>query len=82
MPGLLDDTRAILGWIAGLSVDSYVNVMGQYRPDHKVGTAERYEPINRAVTADELHAALTAARDVGLWRIDRRWRPTGLLRRR
>lgn len=82
MPGLLDDTRAIVDWVAGLSLDSYVNVMDQYRPDHKVGTVERYEPINRTVSSDEFHAGVVAARDAGLWRIDRRWRPIGSLRRR
>jgi putative pyruvate formate lyase activating enzyme len=36
MPGLLDDTRQIMHWIADkLSRDSYVNVMDQYYPAHK-----------------------------------------------
>lgn len=77
MPGLLDDTRGIVAWVAGLSRDTYTNVMDQYRPDHKVLDTERYEPINRSITSDELRSALAAARDVGLWRIDRRWRPMG-----
>jgi putative pyruvate formate lyase activating enzyme len=32
MPGLLEDTREIMRWIAGLSADTYVNVMDQYYP--------------------------------------------------
>lgn len=64
MPGLLDDTRAIGDWIAGLSLDSYVNVMDQYRPDHKVGTVERYDP-STAPSPDEFHAGMSAARDGG-----------------
>jgi putative pyruvate formate lyase activating enzyme len=82
MPGLLDDTRAIVEWVARLSLDSYVNVMDQYRPDHKVGAVERYEPINRAVTPDEFRIGVAAARAAGLWRMDHRWRPMGALRRR
>src|SRR5262245_48132890 len=32
MPGMLEDTRAIMGWLGGLSRDAYVNVMDQYHP--------------------------------------------------
>jgi putative pyruvate formate lyase activating enzyme len=36
MPGLLDDTRKIMHWIAdNLSRETYVNVMDQYYPAHK-----------------------------------------------
>jgi hypothetical protein len=36
MPGLLDDTREIMRWLASnLSRDTYVNVMDQYYPAHK-----------------------------------------------
>ena len=80
MPGLLDDTRAIIAWVAGLSLDTYTNVMDQYRPDHKVLEIERYEPINRTITSDEFEVGLAAARKAGLWRIDRRWRRMNLLR--
>jgi putative pyruvate formate lyase activating enzyme len=38
MPGMLDETEAILSWVAShLSPDTYVNIMGQYRPEYKVG---------------------------------------------
>jgi putative pyruvate formate lyase activating enzyme len=72
MPGLLDDTRAILAWLATLSSDTYVNLMDQYRPAHRVVTSGRYGEIDRAVTSDEFRAARTAAREAGLWRLDRR----------
>ncbi len=37
MPGLLEESRAILTWLAQtLSPDTYVNVMAQYRPAHQV----------------------------------------------
>ncbi|HEY5704948.1 MAG TPA: radical SAM protein [Terrimicrobiaceae bacterium] len=48
MPGLLDDTREIMRWIATtLSGDTYVNVMDQYYPAHKAETNARFVQINR-----------------------------------
>lgn len=80
MPGLVDDARAILAWLADLSPDLYVNVMDQYRPDHKVPERERYAAINRRTSTVEYELAVAAAREVGLWRLDTRWRPMGTLR--
>jgi putative pyruvate formate lyase activating enzyme len=48
-----------------LSRDSYVNVMAQYRPEHK---ALRYPDLSRRPTAEEYRRALEAARRHGLWR--------------
>jgi len=75
MPGLLDDTREIMNWIAdNLSRDTYVNVMDQYYPAHKAETEPRFVEINRAISADEFCGALELARAAGLWRFDARWR--------
>jgi len=75
MPGLLDDTRAIMRWIAGsLSRDTYVNVMDQYYPAHKAETEPRFADINRGISADEFCGALELARAADLWRFDTRWR--------
>jgi len=75
MPGLLDDTREIMQWIAAnLSSDTYVNVMDQYYPAHKAETEARFVEINRGVTANEFCGALELARAAGLWRFDTRWR--------
>ena len=58
MPGQVDESAAIFEWLAReLSPDTYVNVMGQYRPEHKVGRDPRYEDINRPPSRDELDAA-------------------------
>lgn len=70
MPGLLDDTTAILDFLADLSPDTYVNVMGQYRPAWRVASTGRYPEIARSVTRPEVTAAQRAARRVGLWRLD------------
>ena len=78
MPGQLDETREIFRWLATeVSPDTYVNVMGQYRPAHRVGErdrhgAARYAAIDRAPRSDEMSRALDAARAVGLWRFDER----------
>jgi putative pyruvate formate lyase activating enzyme len=75
MPGLLDDTREIMRWLATkLSRDTYVNVMDQYYPAHKAETEPRFAEINRGISADELCGALELARGAGLWRLDTRWR--------
>jgi putative pyruvate formate lyase activating enzyme len=71
MPGMLDDTREIMRWLAALSPDTYVNVMEQYAP---VWKARSIAAINREITPDEFEAACQVARDAGLWRLDRRWR--------
>jgi len=83
MPGQTDETAAIMKWLAEeLSVDTYVNVMGQYGPQHKVGTVDsrkaaenaavQYGAINRAPTGEEMAGAYEVARDAGLWRFDER----------
>lgn len=75
MPGLLDDTRQIMRWIAeNLSRDTYINVMDQYYPAHKAKTEQCFAQINRHITDNEFCDALQLARDAGLWRFDARWR--------
>ncbi len=75
MPGLLDDTREMMHWIADeLSCDTYVNLMDQYYPAHKAETEPRFAEINRGISSDEFCRALELARTAGLWRLDTRWR--------
>jgi len=74
MPGLLDDTREILRWLGELSPDTYVNVMDQYHPAWKARTEAKYVEINRRITRAEYQQAVAYAREVGLWRLDTRWR--------
>ena len=79
MPGQPEETAAIFRWLAEeLSSDTYVNIMGQYRPEYEVGEIarsgdKRYLAIDRRTNQDELHCALATARDAGLWRFDERW---------
>jgi putative pyruvate formate lyase activating enzyme len=72
MPGGLEDTREIMGFLAGsLSADTFVNIMAQYRPAGQVSN-ERYSELNRGVTAEELDEAYRLARAAGLHRFDGR----------
>jgi putative pyruvate formate lyase activating enzyme len=78
MPGQEDEAAAIFGWLAQeVSRDTYVNIMGQYRPEHEVGAVGRdskkkYADIERRPTTAEMEAAYRAARRAGLTRFDER----------
>ena len=80
MPGALDETCAILDWIAStLGRSAYVNLMDQYYPAGRVG-AESFPEINRKLTAAEFAAARQYALGLRL-RLDER-SPGGPLRAR
>ena len=73
MPGQTDEAAAIFGWLATeASADTFVNIMAQYRPEHRVPGADRYADIARRPSSDEIRAAYRAATDAGLWRFDER----------
>ncbi len=69
MPGCLDETKAILTFLANLSKRTFTNIMDQYRP---CGKAHEYLQIARKLTKEEYDASLMYARDVGLTRLDQR----------
>ena len=83
MPDGLDDTRAILRWIADeLDPETYVNVMDQYHPDGRVlREPAKFAALNRILSQAEWEGAVEAARLAGLRRLDRR-APHPKLRRR
>ena len=54
-----------------LGPDTYVNLMGQYRP---AGRSDRYEEINRRPYPEELASAFEIADGLGLRRLDARSR--------
>ncbi len=74
MPGMVDETRQIMAWLASVSTDTYVNIMDQYYPAWKAKTEPRYIHIARRVYPQEMAEAYKAARQAGLWRLDTRWR--------
>jgi putative pyruvate formate lyase activating enzyme len=79
MPGQLEEAEAIFRWLAEeVSPDTYVNVMGQYRPVYQVGEiardgAPKHQDIARRPEGSEMEAAFAAAHQAGLWRLDERW---------
>jgi putative pyruvate formate lyase activating enzyme len=73
MPGMLEDTRAILNWLATeLSSDTYLNLMDQYHPAHKAATEPQFAGINRRLARAEFAQAIELASAAGLWRLDSR----------
>jgi putative pyruvate formate lyase activating enzyme len=71
MPGLLEDTREVLRWLATeLSPDTAVNLMDQYRPAWRARTEPRFAAINRPLREAEFERALEDVRRAGLWRLD------------
>ena len=76
MPGTVAETEAVLRFIADeLGTDTYVNLMGQYRP---AGRSERFEEINRRPYPEELASAFEIADRLGLRRLDPRSRRQAL----
>jgi putative pyruvate formate lyase activating enzyme len=67
MPGLVDETEAILRFVAEeLGLGCYVNLMAQYYVSGKVGQDGQYEEIARRVYREEYEQALVVARELGL----------------
>ena len=72
MPGHLECcTKPILKWIAENTPEVLVNIMGQYRPAHRVlKERDKFSQINRNPTAKEMQTAFKYADELGLY-----WRP-------
>jgi putative pyruvate formate lyase activating enzyme len=78
MPGQLDETEAILRFVAEeLGQGCYVNLMAQYYVSGKVGQDGQYEEIARRIHRAEYEQALSLATALGL-RLDPRSRADGL----
>ena len=70
MPEGLAGTREVMRFLATeISLDTYVNVMSQYRP---CGEAHRLSELGRSVTVEEFRHAVTEAREEGIHRLDER----------
>lgn len=76
MPGLVEESAALFEWLAReVSPDTYVNVMGQYRPQWRVGEPDGagrplFAEIDRRPRAWEMETARESARRAGLRRLD------------
>jgi putative pyruvate formate lyase activating enzyme len=67
LPNNLAGTDGVISFIAGLSKNTYLNLMDQYRPEHRAG--ECFD-LKRRVTLQEFDDAVRAALDAGIKRID------------
>ncbi|MFB6253083.1 MAG: radical SAM protein, partial [Halobacteriaceae archaeon] len=71
MPNHVANAKKVLSFIAEeISQDTFVNIMAQYRPHYKAKSEDRYDDINRRITADEYQEVLDHARSVGLERLE------------
>lgn len=67
LPGSLASTEKVMEFLAReISVNTYVNIMGQYFPDHKAFSCPE---LSRRVTEKEFQDAAAAAKRAGLKRI-------------
>ncbi len=72
LPNGLAGTGEIVRFLAQeVSPHTYVNIMAQYHPAYR---ADRYPELSRPITAAEYQAAVQAALDAGLQRLDQRRR--------
>ena len=70
MPNRAAGTREFVQWVAeNLPKSTYVNIMAQYRVDHR---AFDFPQIARAITRDEFMEAMTWALEAGLSNLDSR----------
>ncbi len=67
MPGGLANTREAMRFLAGISRQTYVNIMDQYRP---CGEAASHSGINRTITSGEYAEAIAVAREERITRLD------------
>ena len=69
LPGDLAGTGEFLDWLAAnVSKNTYLNLMDQYRPEHK---AAGYPPLDRRLRMEEWRQAVARARAAGLARLDK-----------
>jgi putative pyruvate formate lyase activating enzyme len=72
MPEGIAGTKDIMRFVSNeISPNTYVNIMNQYRP---CGLAYRKKPLDRCITQAEYEAAVEAAREEGITRLDRKER--------
>lgn len=73
MPDDLSGTRQWMEFLAReVSPNTYVNIMEQYRPS---GDVTAFPELRRSITPQEYQAALDAAADAGITRLDQRRLP-------
>ena len=69
LPADMAKTAMVMRFLASLSPDTYVNVMAQYRAEHR---AREVAAIARPITTAEFRRAVQEAMEAGLHRLDQR----------
>jgi putative pyruvate formate lyase activating enzyme len=69
LPEDMARSSVVMQYLTALSADTYVNVMAQYRPAHR---AREVSAIARQLSRAEYRAAVQAALEAGLHRLDER----------
>ena len=70
MPGLGEETEAILGFLAEhISPRTYLNIMAQYHP---CGLADQFVELRQLISGEEYRQAVACARSLGFTRLDQR----------
>ena len=71
LPDDIAGTDEVMEFISGeLSLDTYVNIMDQYRPSYmSAGEDSLYPELGRPITDEEFDRAVTAARSRGITRL-------------
>ncbi len=70
LPNKLAGSDRVVRFLAEvISIDTYLNLMDQYRPAYK---ASQYPKLNRQITQQEYQEVVQAARQAGLHRLDER----------
>jgi putative pyruvate formate lyase activating enzyme len=68
LPNNIAGTDKFVKWVAAkLTRSTYVNIMAQYRPEHR---ARNYPELSRRLTNEEFARAIAWAREAGLTRLD------------
>lgn len=71
MPGMVEDSKRILEFLASLSTGIYLNIMSQYRPANRVlKNPDQYREINRRITVKEYSEVVEYAYRLGFSIID------------
>jgi putative pyruvate formate lyase activating enzyme len=68
LPNNLAGTRDAVDFLAGLSRNTYLNIMDQYRPEYR---AREHLALRRRVTLEEFDVAVNHARGAGMKRVGR-----------
>jgi putative pyruvate formate lyase activating enzyme len=67
LPNRVADSKAVIDFLTGcISVDTYINIMDQYRPEYRAG---EYKEIKRRVYRHEVDEVIAYARQKGMSRV-------------